>query len=274
MPAAPLLTRSVRDRDGVVRSTVSGAHPRRLAWALLALDFVIVLTSVAVIRVVAPGTSALTSALIVTAVLAVVVTVLVWRFSGFREAGFTGPRSWRNLHLLILPTVLTFIPLLAGFRPVDALATLIVGYALTGFMEEALWRGLVLRVLRPTGPLPAALFGSLLFGAAHLSNVLFRDSVTLVVAQAVGATCFGVGYAAMALRIGTIWPLMLLHTLTDLFAAVGALPKIPILVGQDIVLLVFGLWLLRGSSQHARAHSPREVREYAAEEISPFRKER
>ena len=230
-----------------MRSTLSGAHPRRLACALFALDLIIVVTSAAAIRVVAPGMAPLTAALIVTAVLAAVVTVLVWRLSGFREAGFTGPRNWRNLHLLILPTVLAVIPLLAGFRPVDTLATLIVGYALTGFMEEALWRGLVVRVLRPTGPLPAVLFGSLLFGASHLSNVLFRDSVTLVAAQAVGAACFGVWYAATALRIGTIWPLMVLHTLTDLFAAVGALPKIPILVGQDIVLLVVGLWLLRGS---------------------------
>jgi hypothetical protein len=74
--------------------------------------------------------------------------------------------------------------------------------------------------------------------------------VTLVAAQAVGAFCFGVGYAAIALRIGTIWPLMVLHALTDLFAAVGALPKIPILVGQDIVLLIVGLWLLRGNRAH------------------------
>ncbi len=246
MSTAPLLSRPVGHRDGIVRSTLSGAHPRRLAWVLLALDLVIVVVSAVVIRAVAPEMSPLTAALIVTAVLAVVVTVLVWRISGFREAGFTGPRTWRNPHLLIAPTVLAFIPLLAGFRPVDALATLIVGYTLTGFMEEALWRGLVLRVLRPTGPLPAVLFGSLLFGASHLANVLFRDNVTLVAAQAVGAACFGVGYAAIALRIGTIWPLMVLHTLTDLFAAVGALPKIPILVGQDIVLLVVGLWLLRG----------------------------
>ena len=36
---------------------------------------------------------------------------------------------------------------------------------------------------------------------------------------------------------------MVLHALTDLFAAVGALPKIPILVGQDIILLIVGLWL-------------------------------
>lgn len=247
MSTAPLSTRPVGDRDGIIRSTLSGAHPRRLACALFALDLVVVLMSAGVIRVLAPGMAPLTAALIVTAVLCVAVTVLVWRISGVREAGFTGPHQWRHLHLLILPTVLACIPLLAGFRPVDALGTLIVGYALTGFMEEALWRGLVLWVLRPTGPLPAVVFGSLLFGASHLANVLFRDSVTLVAAQAVGAFCFGVGYAAIALRIGAIWPLMVMHALSDLFAAVGALPKIPILVGQDIVLLVVGLWLLRGN---------------------------
>lgn len=79
----------------------------------------------------------------------------------------------------------------------------------------------------------------------------------------VGAACFGVGYAAIALRIGTIWPLMVLHMLTDLFAAVGALPKIPILVGQEVVLLAVGLWLIwrmQGSGRHrdhAMEASPR-----------------
>lgn len=254
MVAAPLLARPVGDRPGIVRAMLSGAHPRRLAGALLALDVVIVVLSAAIIGMVAPGTAPSSAALIVTGVLTVVVTGLVWRLSGFREAGFTGPRSWRNLHLLVLPAVLAVIPLVAGFRPVDALGTLIVGYALTGFMEEALWRGLIPRVLRPTGPLAAVLFGSLLFGAAHLPNVLFRDSAILVVAQAIGAFCFGVGYAAIALRMGTIWPLMVLHALTDLCAAVGALPRIPILVGQDVVLLVVGLWLLRRDPP--RGHLP------------------
>jgi len=96
MSHAPLLTRPVGDRDGVVRSTLSGAHPRRLACALFAVDLIIVVTSAVVIRLVAPGMSSLTAALIVTAVLAVVVTILVWRLSGFRETGFTGPRTWQT----------------------------------------------------------------------------------------------------------------------------------------------------------------------------------
>ncbi len=144
-----------------------------------------VLIVAAVIGAVAPQISPLTAALIVTAVLSVVVTLLVWRISGFRAADFTSLRRGCDLRLLILPAALAVVPLLAGLRPVDAL------------------------------------------------------------------------------RIGTIWPLMVLHWLTDLFAAAGALPRIPILVGQDVVLLAVGLWLVsrRGPAPAAAAaeRCPRPV---------------
>jgi membrane protease YdiL (CAAX protease family) len=226
-------------------------RPRLLACLLLALELGTVVVGALVLRVVAPGLSGTGAALAVTVLLTSVTLVLVARVSGVRAAGFTGPRSWQRPWLFVVPAVLVPVPLLAGVRPVEAgtMAVLVVGYALTGFTEEALWRGVVLRVLRPAGPATAVLFSSALFGAAHLGNVLFRDNVALVVAQAVGAACFGVGYAAVALRTGTIWPLMVLHMLTDLFAAVGALPKIPILVGQDVVLLVLGLLVLRRVSR-------------------------
>ena len=263
MTAAPTLNKPWTDRDGLVRSTLSGTHPGRLACALLAVDVIVVGAGAFVTRAVTPDMSPLMASLIVTAVLTVVVTMLVWQISGFRAAGFTAPGRWRNLRLLILPAVLAMLPLTAGVRPVDraTLLTLLVGYALTGFMEEALWRGLVLRVLTPTGALPAVLLSAGLFGASHVPNVLFRDSVMLVAAQAVGAFCFGVGYAAVAQRIGTIWPLMVLHLLTDLCAAIGALPKIPVLVGQDVVLLIAGLVLVRRAAM--RPADPARVRAVA-----------
>ena len=236
----------------------TSSRPRLLAALLLALTVGSVVVGALVLRVVAPGLSGMGAALAATVVLTSVTLVLVARVTGFRAAGFTGPRSWRHPLLFVVPAALVPVPLLAGVRPLGAgtVAVLVVGYALTGFTEEALWRGVVLRVLRPAGPATAVLFSSALFGTAHLANVLFRDNVALVVAQAVGAACFGVGYAAVALRTGTIWPLMLLHMLTDLFAAVGALPKIPILVGQDVVLLVFGLLVLhRGSRREDAALS-------------------
>jgi membrane protease YdiL (CAAX protease family) len=198
-----------------------------------------------------PGSDGLTRSLAASAgllVFAVVVArAVAVRNAGWGSLGLTHPRDWRNKRLLILPALITLVPLLGGLRSVEAgtAAVLVAGYVLTGFMEETLWRGAVQRILAPTGTAKAVWLGSALFGAAHLVNVAFRDSVALVVAQAFGAFCFGVGYAALRWRTNTIWPLMVLHLTTDLFAAVGGLPKIPVLVGQDVVLLVLGAVLVR-----------------------------
>ena len=103
----------------------------------------------------------------------------------------------------------------------------------------------VLRVLRPTGTMQAVLIGSLLCGAAHLSNIMFRESAALVAAQALGSFCGGIGYAALRLQTNAIWPVTALHMAGDLIASIGALPKIPTLVTHDVIMLAFGLYLLR-----------------------------
>ena len=171
--------------------------------------------------------------------------------------------------------MLVLLPLVGGVRAVapGALAIFVIGYALTGFAEEAFARGILLRVLQPRSVLSAVLISSLLFGVMHLSNVMFRSSPALVVAQAIGAACFGVGFAALRLRTGTIWPLLVLHMLTDLFGQLARLPAIPFFVTQDIVLLCYGLYLVRGSRRHqvaeesetadAATSSPSTLREAA-----------
>ena len=175
----------------------------------------------------------------------------------WRQAGFTWPGQWRELHLLWLPAVLVAVPLAGGVKALDAgaLAILVTGYALTGLTEEGYLRGVMLVVLDRLTPRRAAFISAALFGAAHLGNVLFRGHPGLVAAQAIGASCFGVGYAALRLRTGTLWPLVVLHMLTDLFAAVARIPVIPGLVVQDVVLLGYGLWLLR-STRPARGSEP------------------
>lgn len=144
---------------------------------------------------------------------------------------------------------MVFAPIVTGIKPLslDYVMFLVCAYVLTGFTEELIWRGLVIGVLRPTGVWPAVLFGSMLFGLVHLPNVFFRESAILVVFQAVGAFCFGVGFAALRLRTGSLVPLMAIHALHDLCAQIGALPAIPLLVAQDTILLLYGIYLLRPS---------------------------
>jgi len=227
------------------------ARPVLTAVALLVLNATSIVAGAAITAAVAPTWSGTARSLAAMAGPALVCILALVLLSTPQQSGLTSPRPWRQPWLLTVPGVLCLVPLVGGVRQVEAglLAMLLVGYLLTGLVEELMWRGVVLAVLRPVGPMAAALLGSALFGAAHLTNVLFRDSVALVCAQAFGAACFGVGYAAIRMRTGTIWPLMVLHAATDLFAAIGGLPKIPILVGQDVVLLVVGLVLLARSDR-------------------------
>jgi membrane protease YdiL (CAAX protease family) len=232
---------------GITSSGVGPAVALLVGWWVVAA-----LTALGLARL-APGTDSTTGALVATILLtALAVTVAVRRRHrpGHDPAslGLTPPRGWRRPALVALPVVLALTSLAGGVAwdlTASAFCLLVVGYVLTGFTEELLWRGTVLQLLRPLGERPAALLGSLLFGAAHLTNVLFRDGAPLVLAQAVGAFCFGVGYAALRLRTGALWPLMVAHLLTDLLPHVGRWPAIPVFVAQDVVLLVVGVVLLR-----------------------------
>jgi uncharacterized protein len=193
----------------------------------------------------------LSQSLVLVVVYAALVALLIAMAKWWQLAGLNGPSSWRELRLLWLPTLLLFLPLLGGMRSLDAptLGTLLVGYLATGFAEEAVYRGLVLGLLRPTGIWRAVVISSLLFGLAHLSNIVLRDgSPAITVAQAVGSATGGVGLAALRLRTNTIWPLILLHAFSDFFFQLGNLPVPLVDAAHDVILLAYGIYLLRGSA--------------------------
>ena len=229
-------------------------QPVRAALLLTAANLLIATLVGRATQLFAPHLPASLVALcVLTLITAALVGALGWR----REIGLTPPGHWRQLPLLIVPAALVLIaPFLRGVKwlPADTLVYLAVGYALTGLYEELWSRGVILRLLRPGGEVRAALLSAALFGALHLGNLLYRPpAVTL--AQMVGAICFGVAYAALRLRTRTLWFLMLLHALHDLTLRLSNFPLIPLDVVQDVILLFYGLFLLRGLPQR-RAHDP------------------
>ncbi|MCX7890079.1 MAG: CPBP family intramembrane metalloprotease [Rhodobacteraceae bacterium] len=141
--------------------------------------------------------------------LALVLVVWLWRGGLWAAAGLARVRPDRPA-LLILPLLLALVPLAAGVAPVEApiLAVMVAGYALTGFVEEGMFRGILLDRLRPQGEHFAAAVTAVLFGLMHLGNILMRGQLAPILGQVVGAACFGFGYAALRLRTGTLWPLV------------------------------------------------------------------
>ncbi|MFN8484429.1 MAG: CPBP family intramembrane glutamic endopeptidase [Anaerolineae bacterium] len=220
---------------------------------LWAAWLVFVMLSALVLAALFPGLagygSGASASLVIILVGVVLVAALLAAFRWWRMAGFVGPSQWRNLRLLWLPALTLLLPLLGGVRPLEpaVIGTLLVGYVATGFVEEGLYRGAILGLLRPTGIWRAVLISSLLFGLAHLGNILLRGTPGLIALQALGSATGGVGLAALRLRTRTIWPLIALHALADLFIQMGGLPIPLASAAHDIFLLVYGIYLLRPS---------------------------
>jgi hypothetical protein len=123
--------------------------------------------------------------------------------------------------------------------------SLLLAYLATALYEESLWRGAILGLLRPTGVWRAVLLSSLLFGLGHLANSALRGLSLLILAQAFGAAVQGFGLAALRLRTNTVWPLIPLHALHDVFLQLGNLPIPVIQVPIDTIFLIYGIVLLR-----------------------------
>lgn len=215
---------------------------------LFVLWLAVVIGGYYLLTALAPAMEPTVVAVWLTAVLCLVAGGIVLARGWWRQVGFNAPRQWREPMLLVLPAALTLLPLVAGLQPLDggALGFLALGYLLTGLAEETMFRGIIPKLLAGRKAWEIAAIASLLFGLAHLGNILIRGNPAVIFAQAVGAACFGFGYMAVRMRTGTIVPLIATHMLTDLFLHMGNLPLIPVAVVQDVILLGYGIWLLRG----------------------------
>lgn len=229
--------------------TLLNRHPLGSTLVIFVADFIFGVIVSLIVKAVTPPIYMLPD-FIALCILTIPTVILVSLLGWWRIVGWNRPGEWRNLKLLILPVLIVFLPLLAGFKTVDAgtVLFLLVGYLLTSFYEETLFRGVILRLLRPKGIWTAVLLSSLLFGLAHSSNILLRFSgnPVIVLLQMLGAFTFGIAMAALRLRTNTLWPLMLVHTAWDLFLAIGHLPILLVEPIRDTILLVYGLYLLRG----------------------------
>jgi membrane protease YdiL (CAAX protease family) len=196
----------------------------------------------------------------------IIVVIILILLSSWKEFGFNKPSQWRCLYLywllapLIVP-VLLYI-LVIGTK-VDK-PILIFFYAwltiFIGFSEESLFRGVILTTLRRYGTILSVLFSSLLFSLVHITNLMAGFSWNYILVQLYVAFSLGVLFAALRIRTGTIWLVILLHSLIDFLGLItkdqlnwtgtGGMPEINLQVIEIIVIfysvfVIVGLFLLR-----------------------------
>ncbi len=145
-----------------------------------------------------------------------------WREVGFVRVNRGG---WKFLLPIFLLVVLILGIALAfskesgwflGFLGPLQLMQLLGVMLLLGFVEEGIFRGVLFYGLSTRlTPFFTVLVTALVFGAFHMVNVFVGAPVDASFFQSIHAFAMGFLYASLRLRLGAVWPLMILHALWD-----------------------------------------------------------
>lgn len=144
---------------------------------------------------------------------------IIWRMGWWEDAGFV--RTTQNVYALTVPVlIMPFAVILFGTVENEASVVVywLIAVFLTGLGEEALSRGLLVRVFLPHGKWKAVIYPTLLFGISHISQ-FFGGGMGLAdtLAVIINALVFALLYGAVRLRINNIWPLIIIHATWDMF---------------------------------------------------------
>ncbi len=209
-----------------------------------------------------PGLS-ITAQILLARVSGLVVAVgLLTALHWWREAGFVKLISWRVTLpylplacLWVLPALSSLI--MGGARVTDPVMILLgcASYLAGAFIEEAIFRGVVLRALLPSGLLRANLLAATLFATVHLAGLAAGADPTASAAQWTYAWLFGFTAVAALAYTRNIWPLVAIHFLANYcgylasgdFLNTAAVTLSQILMAMIIVIpaALYGFWLLR-----------------------------
>jgi uncharacterized protein len=217
-----------------------------------------------------PGLSQNVQILLARATDLLIAVYLLTSFNWWREAGFVRITSWKIL-LPYLPLILVMLLVVvttigtAGVKVNDPTLLLVgaVSFLVGGFVEESLFRGIILRLFLPRRLLNAALLSSVVFSIAHLPNLLLGQDLGATGLQLVRAFLLGFAFVAPLAYTRNIWPLVILHAMVNFssFLASGNLalistqrPETSQVLAEVIVFGVlagYGFWLLRRARQRS-----------------------
>jgi uncharacterized protein len=182
---------------------------------------------------------------------------LIMSLGGWQRAGFRRfPRS--RLWVYALAFLPAIVNLAFGVKqaPLSILLSWLVVSLSAAVVEEGIYRGLILHALFPRGAWQAALVSAGLFALAHGLNIFAGYSPAYVLLQVAYTFAIGFCFAAMVFRGGSLWPLVLAHTLIN-FAGFLALPRgsatgvdtisVAVTIAYLVIFTSWGAWLLRRS---------------------------
>jgi membrane protease YdiL (CAAX protease family) len=187
----------------------------------------------------------------------VLVTWLGW----WEKIRLTAPVNRRAVIYLLPFAAVVLIPAMFGLAipeisliqgqtlpPWAGLVVIVVGVALgAAISEELIYRGVLLRALEPRSRLLAVVLPATMFGLAHISQVILGNSLAEWLPQMLLIIPLGIGLGAIALRLESLWPLVVWHFAVDVTGSLVATTSVVyelITIGFVLLAGVIGVWLL------------------------------
>ncbi len=164
-------------------------------------------------------------------ILMIVPAGLVW-FFGFSRA-FKKGHFFRGL-LCCLPFLLFQLLLLvfflsknlgdpeANWKPWYLIVLGVLSIVGVGFREECVYRATLQNIVAKKyansmmGIWLTVIVSSIIFGLTHATNIFFGMDPRAVLAQVISSAFLGLLFGAVYLRSGSLWAIVLIHTLTDI----------------------------------------------------------
>ncbi len=155
-------------------------------------------------------------------VLAMVIAVPLWRLRAFTAVGYGSGMGLASYLIGIPLMALGLLSLLDPNRP--TLTTFetggwVIAIILIAFTEETLFRGILWKALEERSVWTRAIITSAMFGLAHVITAGVADyGWGIGFAYGLSAAGFGMVFAAMRERAGSIWSVVVAHVLFDIAA--------------------------------------------------------
>ncbi len=180
-----------------------------------------------------------------TIILTIMLTVMGW----WRTIGFRSPDRKSDLLYYLIPFLPMFTNLIPGIgvTSFSYVLEVLVIMLMVGFVEESLFRGLMLNALKARGPWKAAVITALLFGFTHALNSLTGKDVVENVLLICFALGLGFAFAALVLRKGILWPLIIAHWLINFVAFIsnpGQSLGMLVEAGLAVIFIAYGVFVM------------------------------
>ncbi|WP_338553637.1 CPBP family intramembrane glutamic endopeptidase [Paenibacillus sp. KS-LC4] len=157
-----------------------------------------------------------------------------WGFAGFRPLSAIPHGGWKYYLPLVAVLIVIGTNGLKTLTPGE-IYFFVFFTLLVGFVEETVYRGLILNILLRKSATTAVIVSSLLFGITHILNALSGQNAVDTTIQIVYSLMVGLSLALLMVKNRNIVPLILFHFVHNLIQFLG---NERTAIGPDLLIIV------------------------------------